>query len=148
MIKTLLTFFLLLILGHPVSAQLWTRPEIESMIGSKQSFSRAEVIELFYEAGVQIGTIIDEEIAAAKTEIQADAEARFENWKAAYSAGLAKAEADARAYGLESALLWTSDAVLGLGLIIYGIVKADPAIIATGGLMAGASAFRLVIAIK
>lgn len=118
------------------------------MIGSKQSYSRAEVVELFFEAGVQIGTIIDEEIAAAKTEIQADAETRFENWKTAYQAGLAKAEADAWASGLESAILWTADAVIGLGLIIYGIYKADPAIIATGGLMAGASAFRLVIAIK
>ena len=118
------------------------------MIGSGESFSRAEVIELFYEAGVQIGTIIDEEIAAAKTVIQADAETRFENWKIAYAVGLAKSEADARAYGLECGLLWTADAVIGLGLIIYGIYKADPAIIATGGLMAGASAFRLVISIK
>lgn len=118
------------------------------MIGSKQSYSRAQVIELFFEAGVQIGTIIDEEIVAAKTEIQADADARFENWKTAYAAGLAKAEADARAYGLESGLLWTADAVLGLGLILYGIYKADPAIIATGGLMAGGGALRLIIAIK
>jgi hypothetical protein len=115
------------------------------MIGSKQSYSRAQVVELFYEAGVQIGTIIDEEIAAAKTEIQADAETRFENWKAAYSAGLAKAEADAWAYGLESALLWTADAVLGVGLIAYSIYRQDAGIAITGIGIVCAGIIRLII---
>jgi hypothetical protein len=134
----------LLIAALPLSAQLLTKDAISSKLGSKNSYSKQEVVDLIY----QITLAYDASDIALEKRLISDNDARFETWKTAYTAGLAKAEADARAYGLESGLLWTADAVIGLGLIIYGIYKADPAIIATGGLMAGSSAFRLVIAIK
>lgn len=134
----------LLILALPLSAQLLTKDAISSDLGSKSSYTKQEVVDLIY----QIVLAFDASDIALEKRLVSENDARFETWKAAYTAGLAKAEADARAYGLECGLLWTADAVLGVGLILYGIYKADPAIIVTGGLMAGGGALRLIIAIK
>jgi hypothetical protein len=142
--KRIILAVCLLIAALPLSAQLLTKEKISSDLGSKSSYNKQEVVDLIY----QITLAYDASDIALEKRLVAENDARFENWKTAYTAGLAKAEADARAVGLENGILWTSDAVIGLGLIIYGIYKADPAIIATGGLMAGGGALRLVIAIK
>jgi len=135
--KRLLLLVILLIPALPISAQLLTRPEIESALGSKPSYSRAEVVELVY----QYGVIFDEELIKAKAELQAQAEARQRQWQAAWDAGIGVAHR-------ELAVVWIADAVIGLGLVVYGIYRGDLPVIATGVVMSGAGVVRLVIALK
>jgi hypothetical protein len=86
--------------------------------------------------------------AEKEAQIKADADARFEAWKVAYKAGMEQAENDARAAWTENGVLWIAAGIIGTGLVVYGIYKADPAVIATGGVMAASGVFRLVITLK
>lgn len=141
--RTALTVFLL-ILALPASAQLLTKEEISSKLGSKSSYSKQEVVDLVY----NVMSAYDAADIALQKRLIAENEARFEAWKQAYLAGMEKAEADARLAWTENTIVWIAESLIGGGLVVYGIYKADPAIIATGGLMAGCGAFRLAIAIK
>ncbi|MBN2354300.1 MAG: hypothetical protein JXD23_17150 [Spirochaetales bacterium] len=121
-----------------------TKEEISSKLGSKSSYSKQEVVDLVY----NVMSAYDAADIALQKRLIAENEARFEAWKQAYLAGMEKAEADARLAWTENTIVWIAESLIGGGLVVYGIYKADPAIIATGGLMAGCGAFRLAIAIK
>lgn len=127
----------LLIAGATASAQLLTRQEIDSALGSKQSYSRAEVIDLVY----NMQTAFFEELALLENRLVKENETRYQAERAAYIAGIGQARAELTG-------IWIVDAILGASLVVYGLVKADIAIVATGGLMVGGGIGRLIIAIK
>ena len=61
-----LVMLLLLIPAPQGFSEPLTRQEIASELGSKPSYTKAEVVELLYQAGV----IFDEELAQAKTDAE------------------------------------------------------------------------------
>ena len=141
--RAILVLFLLIAV-LPLSAQLLTRDEIASKLGSKKSYTKAEVVDLIY----QVTLAYDAADVALEKRLIAENDARFETWKKDFQAGLDLARADANARGAELVGLWLGTSVIGAGLIAYGIYKADPAIIASGALMTGAGVFRFVILLK
>lgn len=139
--KRVLLIVCLLILALPASAQLLTKEEINSKLGSKTSYSKQEVVDLVY----NIITAYDAADIALEKRLVSENEARFEEWKAAYKAGLATLKEKNKLLGTENAVHWVVDGLIGAGMIVYGILQADPVMIGTGGIMTGASAFRLII---
>jgi hypothetical protein len=114
-----------------------TKAEIDSALPSKSTYSRAEVVDLIY----GYGSIFDARWQALRTQLITENDTRFLAWKQAYESGLAGLRT-------ENTWLWIIESALGAGLVVYGIYKLDPAVIATGGLMAGGGALRLVIALQ
>jgi len=130
----ILAMLLLLTLAVPASAQLLTKDEINSALPSQDTYSRAEVIDLIY----GYGEIFNAKWQALRAQLIAENDARFANYIATFQAEL-------RGLQLENTLVWIGVPLVGIGLLIYGIFKADPGSIIGGVAMAGSGVIRLVI---
>ena len=87
--KTLFPTLVMLLLLIPAPqgfSEPLTRQEIASELGSKTSFTKAEVVEILYGAGV----IFDEELERAKAEAKALWEAKMKELTDAFALDLAE----------------------------------------------------------
>jgi hypothetical protein len=114
-----------------------TKPEISSDLGSKPSYSKQEVVDIVYD----ILVANDEAMTALEARLLAENAARFAAYQATFHAKLAGVTT-------ERDILWIAQTIVGAGLIVYGVYRNDVGTAATGVLMTGAGAVRLIIALE